>query len=119
MEQSGFFDIKKRAVKLMRMRLLFAAFALTLIRGGDAAAALAPQYDRWIELQTIISDDSIPRKLWEHGPVDHIEARPGGIYRVWARRCYIDVTIKIESNRSEAPGRQSISGLTIGDAHCT
>ncbi len=119
MKQPGFSDIRERAAKLTRMRLLLAAFALIFLYGGGAMAALAPQYDRWVELQTVMADQSIPKKLWEHGPVDRIEAKPGGIYRVWARRCYVDVTIKTESNRSETPGSQPISGVTIGEAHCS
>ena len=95
------------------------AFALILLYSGGAAAALAPQYDRWTELQSVLADESIPRRLGEQGPVDRIEVKPGGIYRVWARRCYVDVTIKNGSDRSVVPGGQSISGVAIGDAHCT
>ena len=92
---------------------------LSLAIWDPARSALAPQFDRWFELQRVMADESIPRKLWGHGAVERIEARPGGVYRVWAARCYVDATVKTETNgRRDPPGHQSISGLSVGEVRC-
>ena len=95
---------------------LAAAFVLVCSAGNVAQAAMAPHFERWAELQAVLADDTVARKLSDHGAVERIEVTPRGVYRFWAGKCYLDATIRRRA--SQTPGGDTIVGVTLSDVHC-
>src|SRR5919206_1801725 len=69
-----------------------------------AHAAMAPHYERMRELHMLIDDAGLQAKLAGR-PIDKIEALPGGLFRVSARRCTVDVReVSPPTNEPPIPG---------------
>ncbi len=95
---------------------LAAALVLVCSEGSVAQAAMAPHFERWAELQAVIADDTVARKLSDHGAVERIEVTSRGAYRIWAGKCYLDATIRRRASRT--PGGDTIVGVTLSDVRC-
>jgi hypothetical protein len=70
--------------------------ALLLLASGAAVAAIAPEFDRLIQLRSILGDQAITGLLHWHGPIDAIEAVEGvrpAAYRLRAGACVLQVDL--------------------------
>jgi hypothetical protein len=95
-----------------------AALISALSISGHADAAMAPQFERWSELQAVMADRSIPMKLYAHGAVERLEVTPQGSYRFWAGNCYVEATVTVQpSPGMTAPGRTGLR-VWVSEARC-
>jgi len=69
-----------------------------------AQAALPPYWQRVVEIQAILDEGDVARKL-DHAPINRIERVGEDLYRVQAGTCTLDIRVVGES-RSD-PGRAS------------
>jgi hypothetical protein len=99
-----------------RRRIPMAGIAaiLLLAATAQARAALPPYWQRVHEIQAILDDGEVARKLGE-APVDRIEWTTEDHYRVQAGSCTLDIRI-IGEARSD-PGPRKFH-LQLGDPDC-
>jgi hypothetical protein len=90
------------------------AAAILLLLTAQAQAALPPYWQRMHEIQAILDDSEVARKL-DEAPVDRIERTAEDRYRIQAGTCTLDIRI-IGESRSD-PGPRKFH-LEIGDPAC-
>jgi hypothetical protein len=82
---------------------------------APAAAALAPNYQRLVELQAVLEHPGVIGAFGTMEPIDRVEYASPDLYRVTAGRCRLDVRIvglpmprgMVGARRFEArPGRK-------------
>ena len=85
------------------------AISMVCTAGSVAKAAMAPNLERWAEPQAVMTDNTVARKLSEHGAVERIDVTLRGAYRVWAGKCYLDATIRrrVSQPRAATPSSES------------
>ncbi|RTL70529.1 MAG: hypothetical protein EKK41_12510 [Hyphomicrobiales bacterium] len=70
----------------------------------SASAALAPAYERVRQLSAVMGVASeAAGLLYSTGPIDKIEAIDALTYRIWAKRCFVPVTLRIERPPADQP----------------
>jgi hypothetical protein len=95
-------------------RIALAGAAATLLFTAAAGAALPPYWQRVVEIQAILDDGDVGRKL-DKAPIDRIERTAEDLYQVQAGPCTLDIRI-IGESRSD-PGPREFH-LQFGDAAC-
>lgn len=76
----------------MRILLPLAALCATALAAMPAQAALAPNYQRLVELRAVLDHPGVVG-AFGGTPIDRIEYAGPDLYRVTADRCRLDVAI--------------------------
>ncbi len=92
--------------------------AATAIGIGCTAsfAAVAPQYDRLLQFQAVLSDQLV-EALGER-PIDRIKWRNNGEFEVWAGECFVSVTLKADPPKDGMVGRTSYEIAEVSRIAC-
>jgi hypothetical protein len=77
----------------MRLSVRIAAAAALTLTAFPAPAALAPNYQRLVELQAVLEHPGVIGAFGGMEPIDRIEYAGPDLYRVTAGRCRLDVRI--------------------------
>jgi hypothetical protein len=81
---------------------------------AGAQAALPPYWQRVVEIQAILDEGDVARKL-DHAPIDRIERVGEDLYRVQAGTCTLDIRVVGESRSDPGPRKFH---LELGDPAC-
>lgn len=85
-------------------RVISTALALVALGITSASAALAPPYERVRQLSAVMDAASeAAGLLYSTGPIDKIEAIDALSYRIWAKRCFVPVTLRVERPPADQP----------------
>jgi hypothetical protein len=77
----------------MRNALRLAALSAAILAACPASAALAPNYQRLVELKAVLDHPGVIAAFGTMQPIDRIEYAGPDLYRVSAGRCRLDVRI--------------------------
>jgi hypothetical protein len=77
----------------MRISLRLAVIFVAALAAMPAPAALAPNYQRLVELRAVLALPDLAPAFGTMQPIDRIEYAGVDLYRVSAGRCHIDVRI--------------------------
>lgn len=107
--------------KLSRFAVPAAAGALILPLCLNAALAALPlshdQVNEMIEMLGAAGHDTASA-LSAHGTIDQVEISDSGGYRIWAKTCYVPVSIRREPGPDVAPGGGVPIAVTVGRVTC-
>jgi len=99
----------------MRIALRLAGLCVAALAASPAQAALAPNYQRLVELRAVLDHPGVVGAFGTMQPIDRIDYAGPDLYRVTAGRCHLDVRIvglpmprgMVGARRFEArPGRR-------------
>ncbi|MGO4727524.1 MULTISPECIES: hypothetical protein [unclassified Inquilinus] len=91
-----------------------AAAILLVAAMAGAQAALPPYWQRAAEIQAILDNGDVARKL-DEAPIDRIERVGDDLYRIQAGTCALDIRVVGESRSDPGPRKFR---LEIGDPAC-
>ncbi|HMG49385.1 MAG TPA: hypothetical protein VK597_02250 [Inquilinus sp.] len=100
--------------RLRRRTAAGAAAILLVAPTAGARAALPPYWQRAAEIQAILDNGDVARKL-DEAPIDRIERVGNDLYRIQAESCALDIRIVGESRSDPGPRKFR---LEVGDPAC-
>jgi len=100
------------------MFVILAAVLAMVVGGGNIRAALAPQFQRWAELGTVVNEREIFWKLYPYGLIDRIEWSDGTTYRVGAGKCFVVVTVRYARQSGVSLDTPPIDAVDVGEPRC-
>ncbi len=101
-------------MKIMTCGVGVGALFSGLLVATSASAALPPYWQRAAEISAILNDRPLAATL-RNRPVDRIQWRSAGLYRVSAGQCRIDVRTTEERQTKPGPAKYRVQS---GNAIC-